>query len=86
MPDPLIVAGALLEHIDETGTTNHVDAVTLGVDKHVIGIAAGIEIGNDATIRGGQHQQPRGATKAHQNPMSFLIECHRKIRMMALSG
>ena len=43
--DALISAGIVLEYIDGARTTDDIDAMAPGIDKEIIGIAAGVEIG-----------------------------------------
>src|ERR1043165_5644035 len=64
---PLIAPLVLLEHIDLTGPATHIAAMTLRIDKHVVRIAAGIQVGNDGVIGRGQHQQSGWAAKDDQN-------------------
>ena len=74
----------LFETVDGARATDHIDAMALGIDKEVIGIAAGVEIGDGRPVCVRQHQQPRRATEGDQDPVRCAIERHREIRMMAL--
>jgi hypothetical protein len=82
MPDPLVLAGTLLEDIDGTGPATHINAMTLGIDEYIIRIAAGIEVGNHRVIRGRQDEQPRWASEHDEHSVSILVEGHRKIAAM----
>jgi hypothetical protein len=82
--DPLIAAIVFLEHIDLTGPATHVRAMALRIDKHVIHISAGIEIGNDGVIGRGQHEQSCRAAEYNENSMSLSIERHWEVQAMAL--
>src|SRR5262249_24081785 len=86
MPDPLVLAGTLLEDIDGAGPATHIDAMALGIDKHIIRIAAGIEVGTHRVVRGSQDEQPRWASEHLEHSVSVAVEGHRKVRAMAFGG
>jgi hypothetical protein len=59
----------------------------LGVDEHIIGVSAGIQLGQDMPVLGGQSHQGRRVAKDDQKPTRIIaIDGHWEIRAGTLRG
>src|SRR5205823_3033502 len=79
------IAGlALLEHVDDTLTAAHIDSVALRVYEHIVGLAAGLDLGRHPPVLTGKRHQCWRAAKDDENPAPLTVDRHRKIRSRAL--
>src|SRR5215471_20444237 len=71
---------ARIKNVDETTAANYVDAVKLGIDEHIIGIAAGVEGLRNLAVAHRKDTEARRAAKDGQHLFCFLVERHGKMR------
>lgn len=81
--DPAITGRVSGENINDALTATHVNAMTLGIGIHIVGIAAGRGLGYDVLILGGQRHQDRRAAKDHEHSVRIPIDRHWKVRSSA---
>src|SRR5262245_54142476 len=67
-----------LEHVQASVAAALVDAATLGVEEQVVGIAAGIDCCNVASVLHREHAEPSGVAKRDEDSPGLLIKRHRK--------
>src|SRR5207244_13220883 len=73
------VCVGLFDGVDLSRATDGVDAVALAVVENVIGIAGNVDLGNNLTGIGVEHEQLGWKTTADEQPMIRFIERHWKI-------
>src|SRR5262249_10836618 len=56
------------EHIDDTLAAAHIDMAALAIDKHIIGITAGLDLGHDMPVLAGERHQCRGVAEDKRGP------------------
>ena len=59
MGDTFICAAAYVEDVDKSCAATDVDPATFGIDKDIIGIAAGVDTGNDCAVGACKHRELR---------------------------
>src|SRR5205823_2994082 len=74
----------LFQHIDHSLTAAHIDAAAPGIDEHIVGVPASVELGKNMAILSGQCDQSRRTAKGDQNPLALTIDRHWEIRSEAL--
>src|SRR5439155_13872364 len=76
---------ALFEHIDDAFTAAHVNPTALGVDEHIVSIAAGFELGRYASVPARKRHQCWRAAKDDEDPLRVTIDRHWEIGLQ-ISG
>src|SRR5262245_29628203 len=72
------------EHIDDTLAAAYIDTAALAIDEHIIGITAGLDLGDDMTVLAGERHQARRTAKDDEDLVRLAIDRHRKIRSRPL--
>ena len=80
----MIAGFPCLKHIDDALATAQIDAAALAIDEHIIGITAGVDLGDDMAILAGERHQARRAAKDDEDLVRLAIDRHRKIRSRTL--
>src|SRR5262245_15804489 len=67
------------EYVEETVSATDVDAVPLGIDEHIAGVAAGFDARRGGTLAHREHADARGSAERDENPLPLQVERHRKV-------
>jgi len=68
-----------IEHIHEAVSAAHINPAALGVDKHIVGIAAGVRAGYLAAVGCSESSELRRIAEGHEHVIGGIVHCERII-------
>ena len=60
--------------------------MALGIDEHVIGVAADVERSGDVAVLGSKYHEFGGFTEGYEHLLCLVVKSHRKVRPCITNG